>query len=137
MGATTPSVATSIEEAPTAIIWRDVRAQPHLEEQEEHADLGEHLEGGHLAQALETVPADQAEVPDEHAGQQLAQHRRLADPAEERAAQARADQDEHHRQQHRHQVHVPAAGRRGHRPARQQQAGQHGEGREEPGGKRA
>src|SRR5262249_43564056 len=58
------------------------------------------------AKALEEVQTQEAEVADQHAREQLAEHRRLSEALEQHPAEAPSHQDEHERRQHRSHLDV-------------------------------
>jgi hypothetical protein len=78
---------------------REIRFQSHFEEEKDHPDLGEQGDQFLILEEIQTVKADQGEVPDKHADDQLPEHGRLMEPLEQLAAELRSDEDDDQGQQ--------------------------------------
>ena len=92
-GATTPRIATSSDGQPDLEHLPDGRLEPHLEEQHEHAEAREHVDEGVGLDRLQAGVADQPEVPEDNADDELSHHGGLTDPGREFSADTRRDQD--------------------------------------------
>ena len=80
----------------------DVRFQPDLEQQQDDSELGEDLQAHRGAQELQLAEAEQRQVADRHAEDQLAEHRRLPETLEELSAYFRRRQDDDQAEKDRH-----------------------------------
>ena len=75
-----------------------------LEQQEQHPHLGQHLHRREVAHPVEGVEAGEAQVADQDAGAELAQHRGLAVGLGRRAPQPRHHHHDQEPEQHREHV---------------------------------
>ena len=97
---------------PTDSMSRDVRLEPDLEQQQDDADLRQDADPDVGAEELEPRVAEQRQVAEDDADDQLAEHRRLMDALGDRAADLGADQDDHQADEHRcHRIAVIGRGR--------------------------
>ncbi len=79
-----------------------VGLQSHLEEQQDDPELGEHLQPPVGAEELEVVDAEEREVAEDDAEDQLAEDRRLADALEQLAAELGGGEDHDQAEEDRH-----------------------------------
>ena len=80
----------------------DGRLEADLEEQHDRAELRQQQQRLAVQEPAQARQAHEREVPQHEAGRQLAQHRRLADALEERAAHlGQRDHEREHEQQQR------------------------------------
>jgi len=89
-GATTPNTATRSAEGPTRARARR-SDEPDLEEQQQHADLGQNTQGGIGLEQLGAMTADDErhEIAEAHAHQQLAKNRWLSQALDHETADLR------------------------------------------------
>jgi hypothetical protein len=74
--------------------------EPDLEQQDQHAQLGEHVHGRVGRESLEPGDAEQMEIAQHDSGHQLAQHRRLSDARGQIPAELRTGEDHGQGQDH-------------------------------------
>ena len=96
-----PSVATSSDDRPDLHHLRDGRLEADLKQQEDDAEARQHVDRFAGLRVFESGEARQHEVADDHASQQLAEHRRLAELGRKMPAQLRRHDDQGQRDEQR------------------------------------
>ena len=96
-GATTPSTATDERRQPDLEHLRDGRLEADLEEQDDHAEPREQIAQPVGRRLDRAEPPREREVAEQHAREQLAEHRRLAQALGRPAAELAGDQHQHAR----------------------------------------
>ena len=94
-GATTPNTATRSAEGHPGESAQ-IRLEPDLEEQQQHADLGQKTQGGIGLEQLGAMTADDErhEIAEAHAHQQLAKNRWLSQALDHKTADLRRSHEQ-------------------------------------------
>ena len=103
----------------------EVAVEPDLEQQQDDPDLGRDGQEGRGLQGVEELDADQADVAEDDAEEQLAQHRGLVQPLDQLAPDLGGDEDGGDREQEGRHLALggPALGRAGRRPGPEDEGG--------------
>ena len=92
-GTTTPTTATRTAWGPAFKQPREIGLEPDLEQQDQHAELGERVDD------LGLVHEPEDTGPDQNAGEQLSEDRGLADPLHPLGRELRGEPDDDERDQ--------------------------------------